>query len=279
MQETTTIPITFAFTIRNQFTASLTTIRASLAEKASLYKLRKDFYTSAAETAKKSPIRGYVFGDPSDHTRTKAFLDLLLLHEIEVYANGTSITMGGQRFEKDHSLVAAGQTLLHYLQVGARHSLRGVGRDRLELGSCRLDPRRWSRGFLLGAQVGRQGHETGAKEMAARNACTRRLLGIRELREASQKGLRRGAEPEPGQAAGKFGECIAVELGAARGADAQLGGFPIGGRLLGLTALATTLPANLHRHSLRSIPALRLSRARQGAISSMEPFCRGGPAK
>jgi hypothetical protein len=105
VQETTTIPITFAFTIRNQFTASLTTIRASLAEKANLFKLRKDFYTSAAETAKKSPVRGYVFGDPSDHTRTNAFLDILLLHEVEVYSNGTSITMGGQRFEKDQSYV------------------------------------------------------------------------------------------------------------------------------------------------------------------------------
>ncbi len=165
VQETTTIPITFAFTIRNQFTAALTTIRASLAERENLYKLRKDFYTSAAETAKKSPIlAGYVFGDPSDHTRTKGFLDLLLLHEVEVYANGTSITMGGQRFEKDHSLVAIGQTLLHHLQVGARHSLRGVGRNGLELRPRRFDPRRRSRGFLLGAQVGRQGHETGTEE-------------------------------------------------------------------------------------------------------------------
>ena len=87
LQETTTIPVSFAFTIRNQFTASLTTIRASLAERASLYKLRKDFYASAAETAKKSPIRGYAFGDSNDKTRTLAFLDLLLLHEIEVYQN------------------------------------------------------------------------------------------------------------------------------------------------------------------------------------------------
>jgi len=87
VQETTTIPIRFAFTIRNQFTASLTTIRASLAEKAMLYKLRKDFYTAAAEKARKAPVKGYLFGDRDDHTRTRAFLDLLLLHEVEVYRN------------------------------------------------------------------------------------------------------------------------------------------------------------------------------------------------
>ena len=105
IQETTTIPITFAFTIRNQFTASLTTIRASLAERASLYKLRKDFYASATETAKKSPIRGYVFGDPADPTRTNAFLDLLILHEVEVYQNNASVALGGRNFEKDHSYI------------------------------------------------------------------------------------------------------------------------------------------------------------------------------
>jgi hypothetical protein len=107
IQETTTIPITFAFTIRNQFTASLTTIRASLTEKQKLYKLRKDFYVNAAETAKKSPVRGYVFGDPEDHTRTNAFLDLLLLHEVEVYKNTSTINAGGKNFEKDQSFCSA----------------------------------------------------------------------------------------------------------------------------------------------------------------------------
>lgn len=85
VQETTTIPITFAFTIRNQFIASLTTIRASLAERQKLYQLRKKFYTDAAEQAKKAAVKGYVFGDMADITKTNAFLDLLLAHEVEVY--------------------------------------------------------------------------------------------------------------------------------------------------------------------------------------------------
>ncbi len=105
VQETTTIPITFAFTIRNQFTASLTTIRASLAERANLYKLRKDFYTNAAETAKKSAVRGYVFGDPTDATRTNAFIEKLLMHEVEVYQNNSNVTVGGKIFEKDQTYV------------------------------------------------------------------------------------------------------------------------------------------------------------------------------
>lgn len=85
VQETTTIPITFGFTIRNQFTASLATITAFLAEKDDLIELRKQFYVTAKQQAANSVIKGYSFGDPNDFNRTKAFIDLLLLHRIDIY--------------------------------------------------------------------------------------------------------------------------------------------------------------------------------------------------
>ena len=85
VQETTTIPITFGFTIRNQFTASLATITAALAEKESLIEMRKQFYLTAKQQAANSVIKGYSFGDPKDFNRTKAFIDLLLLHRIDIY--------------------------------------------------------------------------------------------------------------------------------------------------------------------------------------------------
>jgi hypothetical protein len=94
VQETNTIPLTFAFTIRNQFTAALTTIRASLAEKSSLLKMRKEFYRATKEQQAKSSIKGYLFGDANDETRTRAFVDMLLMHEIEVYAAGNNATEG-----------------------------------------------------------------------------------------------------------------------------------------------------------------------------------------
>jgi hypothetical protein len=103
VQETTTIPITFAFTIRNQLTASLATIRASLAEKSDLLKLRKEFYRVAGEQAKHSAIKGYVFTCPEDLTRDRAFLDMLLLHEIEVYETGSAIQAEGRKFETGQS--------------------------------------------------------------------------------------------------------------------------------------------------------------------------------
>ncbi len=105
VQETTTIPITFAFTIRNQFTASLATVRASAGEKDMLRKLRKDFFSSAMTQAKSGPIKGYVFGDSKDASRTNAFINLLLLHQIDVYENGQTITASGKTFEKGKTFV------------------------------------------------------------------------------------------------------------------------------------------------------------------------------
>ncbi len=99
IQETKTIPITFAFTIRNQFTASLTTLRASLNQKEMLLTMRRSFYKTAKEQQAAAPVKGYVFGDPNDKTRTEAFLSMLLMHEIDVYINDKQMTASGQSFE------------------------------------------------------------------------------------------------------------------------------------------------------------------------------------
>lgn len=105
VQETSTIPLTFSFTIRNQFVASLTTIRASLAEKAELLKMRKEFYRSAVDQAKNSPIKGYVFGEAADLYRTRAFLDLLLMHELEVYPLSGPLSINGCTFSPGYAYV------------------------------------------------------------------------------------------------------------------------------------------------------------------------------
>jgi hypothetical protein len=103
LQETSTIPLTFAFTVRNQFATSLATIRASLAEKALLLQMRKNFFQSASETARKSPVKGYVFGSTSDQTSLKAFIDLLLMHHIDLYEVANTISAGGEKFEAGKS--------------------------------------------------------------------------------------------------------------------------------------------------------------------------------
>ncbi len=105
IQETTTIPLTFAFTIRNHFTMSMALIRASLAEKKLLLTMRSEFYKAAADQAKKSVIKAYLFGDSKDETRTRAFVNMLLMHEIEVYESDQATTADGKKFESSKSYV------------------------------------------------------------------------------------------------------------------------------------------------------------------------------
>lgn len=105
VQETTTIPLTFGFTIRNQFTASLATLRGAAGEKEMLRKLRQNFFSSAMAQAKASPIKGYVFGEPMDASRTHAFINLLLMHQVEVYELGQNVTVNGKVFEKSKAYV------------------------------------------------------------------------------------------------------------------------------------------------------------------------------
>ncbi len=87
-QETAFGKITFPFTIRNQYTSSITTVKAAVANKAYMRKYQQDFFKSAMTRAGKSKIRGYSFGDDYDANRTKAFVDKLLQHQIEVYKSG-----------------------------------------------------------------------------------------------------------------------------------------------------------------------------------------------
>jgi hypothetical protein len=131
VQETTTIPLRFAFTIRNQFVAALTTVRASLAEKADLINLRHEFYKTAMTQAKANPVKAYIFGDAQDDTRTQAFVNLLLLHHIDCYAleanytvqpkgflaEGTSFSgEGGQKFEKGKAYIVPTEQM-NYVMV------------------------------------------------------------------------------------------------------------------------------------------------------------------
>jgi hypothetical protein len=85
LQEIPSGEITFAFTIRNQLTSSMATVKAAVENKAMLYDYQKRFFKSAITNAEKSDIKGYVFGDRHDKNRTKAFIDKLLIHRVKVY--------------------------------------------------------------------------------------------------------------------------------------------------------------------------------------------------
>ncbi|MAJ32396.1 MAG: zinc carboxypeptidase [Flavobacteriaceae bacterium] len=80
--------ITFAFTIRNQYTSSITTLKAALAQKEVLIRYQNSFFKSALSNAEKDAIKAYYFEDRHDKNRVKSFIDKLLKHRVKLYKSG-----------------------------------------------------------------------------------------------------------------------------------------------------------------------------------------------
>lgn len=105
VQETTTGKITFAFTIRNQYVSSLATVKTAVANRRLLHEYLQEFFASALSKASKSGIKGYVFGDSHDENRTRAFIDKLLQHKIEVYTLDKDMSRKGHNFKAGKAYV------------------------------------------------------------------------------------------------------------------------------------------------------------------------------
>ena len=93
VQDTDYGKITFAFTIRNQYTSGFATIKAAVENKAYLRKYQQSFFKSAMSQKAKTGFAGYEFGDDYDMNRNKAFVEYLLTHKIKVYKNGKKYTV------------------------------------------------------------------------------------------------------------------------------------------------------------------------------------------
>lgn len=87
-QKTAFGEITFPFTIRNQYTSSITTVKAAVENKDYLRSYQKEFFKTAMMNSAIKGVQGYSFGDRYDKNRIKAFIDKLLIHKIDVYKYG-----------------------------------------------------------------------------------------------------------------------------------------------------------------------------------------------
>lgn len=103
MRETSNGILTFPFTIRNQFTVTLSTLDAAQNLRKPLLDYQKEFYSSAMDQAKADPIAGWVFGDKNDLGKTFEFLNILRFHHIEFGQLTDNYTVNGQNFEKENS--------------------------------------------------------------------------------------------------------------------------------------------------------------------------------
>lgn len=104
-QESANGILTFPFTIRNQFTTSLSSIQAANEMRKELLEYQFNFYKKAREEGKKSKHKGFVFGDEKDATRVNELAKILNQHKIEMLELKEDLIVNKKKFSKNLSYI------------------------------------------------------------------------------------------------------------------------------------------------------------------------------
>ena len=126
-QETENGILTFPFTIRNQFTAALSTLEAAHKMRIKILKYQQDFYETSRNTASKKAI---VFGDEKDAAKTFHLAEVLQRHRIKIHEVKSDFNQNGKTFKKGYSYVVPMNQKNHRL-VKAMFDVRTSFKDSL----------------------------------------------------------------------------------------------------------------------------------------------------
>jgi len=104
-QETINGVLTFPFTIRNQFTTSLSTLEAGKEMRVKLLNYQRDFYKNANSETSKNSIKAYVFSDEKDDAKAFHLAEILNRHKIEIHSIKSDFNADGVNYKKEHSFI------------------------------------------------------------------------------------------------------------------------------------------------------------------------------
>ncbi len=104
-QETENGLLTFPFTIRNQFTAALSTLAAAKALRVDMLKFQRDFFKEVEKEAAAYPVKAFVIGDQYDQTRTQVFVQMLLRHQVDIFNLKQDYNADGKQFKAGKAFV------------------------------------------------------------------------------------------------------------------------------------------------------------------------------
>lgn len=101
LQESVNGILSFPFTVRNQFSATLSTLKASKSMRNELLTYMRDFY------AEKSldEVKAFVFGGGNDPVRTWEMVNVMLRNKVEVYKLSKNEILGNTQFSTSDSYV------------------------------------------------------------------------------------------------------------------------------------------------------------------------------
>ncbi|MEO8773009.1 MAG: M14 metallopeptidase family protein, partial [Gelidibacter sp.] len=105
VQESANGILTFPFTIRNQFTAALSTLDAGYNMREEILKYQQDFFKNARNEGSKEKGKNIIFGDSKDAAKTFELAEILRRHQIKIYELKDDATIEGKKFKKGYSYV------------------------------------------------------------------------------------------------------------------------------------------------------------------------------
>ena len=100
-QESVNGILTFPFTIRNQFTAALSTLEAAVAMRTKILEYQQEFYKQAFKESEKADI--IVFGDEKDPSKAYHLAEILQRQNIQVHHIAKDFSSNGKRYTKQSS--------------------------------------------------------------------------------------------------------------------------------------------------------------------------------
>jgi len=95
----------FPETIKNQITASFSTLEAARNMRTKLLNYQREFYQNAAEEARNDDTKAYVFGTEHDPARTAEMAKLLDHHGIQMFELKETINTGGEQFPAGETVI------------------------------------------------------------------------------------------------------------------------------------------------------------------------------
>ena len=111
-QETDNGILTFPFTIRNQFTAALSTLEAAEEMRTELLNYQRNFFKNARESAGSG---AYAFGSSNDPVRAYKLAEILKRHQVEIHEVASNFNENGKTFEKGSAYIVPKNQRQHRL--------------------------------------------------------------------------------------------------------------------------------------------------------------------
>jgi len=105
LQESDNGLLSFPFTIKNQFTANLSSYQAAKEMRQELNGYMQEFYNDVKLESDKDPNKAYIFGNMEDDAKGYHLADLILQHDIKVFELNEDISVNGKKFRKENAFI------------------------------------------------------------------------------------------------------------------------------------------------------------------------------